>query len=914
MEAVCRAITFISYHIPLTADVGKKIPQYSTLGFFDGMLTERLYINCAESDLKTLWRYTVQRTAESEGKFSYQNIFGFSEDSWNHCTDEEFWKDDSDLDYPLLLVVFLQLSDYMTGDNGIEQQCKKFNHILQENLGADGKYYTYGTIDKNDFVVCLRCKNHTQALNAIKQLHNTGSSVVYSYSVLSVSNQVLNSMNENAYPYLFNQVVDSICLKGITNSFRSEEAITLDQRYHEFSDKLIEKLYIAEEREEALKTQKCCVYDILGDDDFRLIARKVNLGRLLREFGPEGLLGNYQGELRFYLYSSSLVLNTLTKESLPIDTAVRERTVSKMDEDMTSPLCDQLSQCMAHIFDTLQDGAADERTVTFCQALWQLLQSLKVLESAPTKKYDFYSLYHPFAMLADIMEEKMKRNQRVNNAEIYDFIHKISMTLHGTLRTDIQFFQIRDFNVIVHYAPAKLRAFYALWALKISAFYNSFERADKKYSFILSPGVYGGTHVKQLFKDYREPERLMLITTPERNLYIPRWLSLIIAHEVSHFVGRRIRERRFRNGVLVRLSAHIAALEMQRFWYMGIYNLTISSGRLLRTTRLRRQLKHELVRVNDEICEDNSADPYIYHSDKSHKIIRKAYRNLGNNGIIERIISECGEMLRGEIRREAEALGKDSSDIGHIQDVCNRRETEMLLFFQRFQSDALPDILAILHYICTETFADIIALLTLGLSPTEYIMSFVRSEDMKGEQDRKQEWTGVLPVRIAVTIGALMTVVHKNASWLADYEPEFTKAWAGSVMEDTLANMEKNSDSYNIMLQAWGYKTHLTWKKNNIESYRGLYDSSYMNETFSNKDLDFLNDKTVYGLLCEYMNKCADTYFKQIRRDAALRNMRKTLLDTYQKLAQGSVIEMMQEVERFLQENEKTSPFPLQRD
>lgn len=913
MAAVCRAITFISYHIPLAANTGK-IPQYSTLGFFDGMFSEPLCIDYAESDLKKLWRYTVRRTAESEGKFSYQNIFGFSEDSWNHCTDEDFWKDDSDFSYPLLFVVFLQLSDYMTGDNDIEQQCISFNHILRENLGTEGRYYTYGTIDKNDFVVCIRCREHKRALDAIKALHSVKNSVVYSYSVLSVSNKVLDNLTSEKYPYLFEQIVDSICLKGITNSFRSGEVITLDQRYYEFSDKLMDKLYTAEEKKEAQKKQEFCIYDILGDDDFRLIARKVNLGKLLKEFGAHGLLGDYQGDLRFYLYSSSLILNTLTEEPSGIDPAVREKTIQKMNEEMASPLCEQLSQGMSLIFQTLQDETADERTVTFCQALWQLLQSLKVLESAPTKKYDFYSLYHPFASLAGILEDKMSRNQRVNNPEIYDFIHKISMTLHGTLRTDIQFFQIRDFNVIVHYAPAKLRAFYALWALKLSAFYNSFEQTDKKYSFILSPGVFGGTHVKQLFKDYKEPERLMLITTPERNLYIPRWLSLIIAHEVSHFVGRKIRERMFRNKVMVRLSAHIAALEMQRFWYTGIHVLTVSSESLLRSTRLRSQLKHELVRVDDELCEGNSKDPYLYHSDQSRKIILQAYRYIGNNNIIGRIISEYGEMLRDEIRTEAENLGKDHSDINHIQDVCNRCEKEILYFFQRFQRDVLPEILDILHYICRETFADIIALLTLGLSPTEYIMSFVRSEDLRDEQDRKQEWTGILPIRIAVTIEALKTIVHKNAEWLANYEPKFTEEWDGIVLEDILATMENDSDEYNIMLQAWGYKEHLTWMNHNIAEYQGIYDANGMKETFSSIDLDFLNDKNVYGLLCEYMNKCADTYVQQIRKDEALRVMRKKLRDTYQKLSQGSVIEMMQEVERFLQENEKTAPFPLQRD
>lgn len=105
--------------------------------------------------------------------FTDQNIFGYSEDSWNHCTDEEFWKEDYDSEYPLLFVVFLQLSNCMADSTTIEQQCRAFNGVLQNSLEEGGKYYTYGTIDKNDFVVCIRCRNHTQALNAIKKLHNT---------------------------------------------------------------------------------------------------------------------------------------------------------------------------------------------------------------------------------------------------------------------------------------------------------------------------------------------------------------------------------------------------------------------------------------------------------------------------------------------------------------------------------------------------------------------------------------------------------------------------------------------------------------------------------------------------------------------------------------------------------------------
>lgn len=902
MEVVCRAITFINYHIPLTEDKGN-MPHYSTVGFFDGMFTESLTVDYEKADLKELWKYTVRTTAESQGKFSYQNIFGFSEDSWNSCTDEIFWQEKSDSDYPLLFVTFLQVSDYMAGDITIEEQCRMFNAVLQDMLGDKGRFYTYGTIDKNDFVVCIRCRDHTLALNAIKKLHSTKSSVVYSYSVLSVSNKILNVIDQQNYPDIFAQEVDSICLKGITNSFNPGKNITLDQRYYEFCKKLIGKLYLEDQEERDYR-----IYDILGDDDFRLIARKVNLGKLLNEFGENGLLGNYQGDLRFYLYSSSLVLNTQTERLPSIDSYVKSQTILQMNWEMRSPLCEQLSSQMTKIMKTLKDNEADERKVTFCQALWQLLQSLKVLESAPTKQYDFYSLYHPFAALVRILEDKMAQGNFVSNNEIYEFIHKISMTLHGTLRTDIQFFQIRDFNVIVHYAPAKLRAFYAIWALKLSEFYNSFGQTDKRYSFILSPGVFGETHVKQLFTEYDERERLMLITTPERNLYIPRWLSLIIAHEVSHFVGTRIRERMFRHKILLRLTAHIAALEMQKFWYIGMpSDMAISTEKLLQSTYLRNQLKKELVRIDDETCESMGDSLYLYHTGNSQDIIRKDYRYISDNGAAPKIMSEYGEMLRTYLLAEAKASRIENSGekVKRILDACNDRESQMLIFFERFQRDALSNVFGVLNFVCKETFADIVAVLTLALSPVEYVVSFVRSDYVDDDVNQDQNTMRLLPVRIAVTMNAVKTILHKNKEWLMNCEPEFMKAWEGDTFYDTIFQFDNNSEEQNIMIRTYGYKKNLKYHKRSIRNYIGMYNPDYKDETFSGKELDFLNDRNVFRLLSMYMNKCADTYFIQLKKYDGLRAMRKELLDTYQKLKCGSAVDVMQEVENFLQKHEQ---------
>ena len=177
------------------------------------------------------------------------------------------------------------------------------------------------------------------------------------------------------------------------------------------------------------------------------------------------MLNYNERDFRFYLFSSNLVLNTLISPNArnKVNENYKANVSNQMEREFQSPLCDQLEEDMSGIKKVLSQGkdlnySSIEKTKTFCNAIWQLLQSLKAIERAPTKKYDFWSLYQPLSMLIKILEEKLSKikaneyDEVSKYDEIYDFIHKISMTLHGTLRTDIQFFQIRDFNVVVHYA------------------------------------------------------------------------------------------------------------------------------------------------------------------------------------------------------------------------------------------------------------------------------------------------------------------------------------------------------------------------------------------------------------------------------------------------------------------------------
>lgn len=904
---ICRAITYINYHVPPVVE--KEVPPYITLGFFDGMLTERLEVSYEEQELKSLWKYGIKRTDKQLGQYSYQNIFCISRDEWNPCSDEKFWTEDTNKEYPLTFIVFLQLREYMAGDNAIEVQCRKFNDAALKRLGNDGLCYTYDTIDKNDFVVCLKCRQYNTAVNAIKSLHRTGAEIIYSYSVFSVSRKVLAELRDKRYQYIFEEEISSICLKGITNSYDLQNGVTLDQKYNEYCERLMDKLY--EEQEEEKKDFR--IYDILGDNDFRLVARYVKLGKLLEQFAPGGLMCYEEGAFRFYFFSSNVVLNTLPEETFgKINGDYIRNSDKTMKEKFCSPICDRLEARMTNIKQiVMEERQCDERVITFCHALWQLLQSLKPLETAPTKRYDFLSLYIPFSALVDILEEKLgkawepgaseKDKDFIGNEEIYNFIHKISMTLHGTLRTDIQFFQIRDFNVIVHYAPAKLRAFYSFWVLKLSDYYNEFNEQDKKnnYSFIFSPGMYQQTGVSELYMNYVETKRLMLIKMPERHLYAVRWLPVILAHEVSHFVGYASRQRIHRHFACLKVCTRVLFLETNFYrYFIGRWNWRPILEEGVRNLKLYDEMEKELEAEEFLIRTNSNLYPHEFHSENSIRIIEETFRN-GNGRFTDKIISDDSERMDSYLKncdkKDNMSTEQRCNELRRILEDSKLQYKKLLTLTQKFQFDLLPQLLEMLMYICKEAYADLIAILTLGLSPEEYIFSFIKGECNIQEGRVADEEEVMLVLRAGYTIQAVMNIVVHKPSCL---EGEFCVRWSGEVLKKLIMSLGIDTPEGKIAIDIYGYNSGIRDCNQEIQSYRPMYNG--WSGCFSNNIVDFFNDKVVWESLIGYLDQSARVYVEILSSKEQLRHMRQELRKTYDRVAKESVISMSQEIENFL--------------
>lgn len=929
MSEICRAITFINYHIPYRKTDDTEF-QYTTLGFFDGMETKGITVDYEKKGLFTLWQHILDKTVKNNGQYSYQNVFCFSDDDWNYCTDQKFWSEETDRDYPLTFVSFLQLGDYSVGLESIQQRCILFRDLIKGKLNGEGKVYVYGTIDKNDFVVCMKCMDYKKAVGIIQNMHRERK-VIYSYTVFSVLSSVLKKLSPNNYSGLFQQILPSICLKGVANSYDPLGQVTLGQRYRDFCMRLVSWIYDVPKNELSGKQKKKIVdpdangkeievdykiYDILGDNDFRLIVRNVNLGRLMQQFANDGML-SYTGRFfRFYLFSSSLMLNTETMENPDVEDVYLKRTLQCMETELRSPKCKLLEQTMEEIGNVIFTGGkyANEKLTTCWHAIWQLVQSMKALEAAPTKKYDFLSLYYPLYGLIDILKKKFSCMDDaqlwllVENDEIFEFIHKISMTIHGTLRTDIQFFQIRDFNVILHYAPAKLRAFYTLWTLKIKDYYNMFvgKAENNQYSFIFSPGMFSGTSVQQLFEKYDETHRLMLITVPERHLYVPKWLTIMLAHETSHFVGWKIRNRKYREEMWLKCCAKAFSLEMRHYIFANCPQKCQEYVRAYfrENNRYETVATEHLERIREELVQKECLWPHQFHSENSFRTIQDTFRRFGEI-YLGKVCAEEGERVAESIRHGLGLKGKPVGEsIGEAKELWKftiGMYRNMERFFDLFTGYFLMGFLRCCHYICAEVYADLNAILTLDLMPKDYLASFFSCElEQSYLESCSPDFNLLLPYRIALSIKTVVDVAGKTryGGWLKENEPAFYDAWSKEVFDRLPQEFGRGSCEAKLAIKCRKIFLSLQNFSDNMDKYGSVFKADKLEFHWSGSNL--LLEKGIWDCFLEYLEKCVKDYLDIAMGDKEIQQEKKRLKETYSKIAGASANQMMQEIEDFL--------------
>ena len=766
-HTVCRAFTL--YHDKIFANTSEEELQeqlkkdYLVIGYFDWFKTEKWDMNHYFS-LTKLFDYNNQISKEGTAFQSFQNVFGFrSDDEDSPCTDAEFWS--SENDDSLRFVLYLQMEKYRQG------QFDKLQEILNDKA-KDYSFVVYYTLDKNDFIICLKSNSYNTIIDVINNLYdkiNKGKIVkgesqedkdiiIYSYTCLIVKYDVINDPSSALIAEKDEvETINSICIKTILNNY-NEKYLPIKEKIHRFCCDLSDAFY-GDKAEVHRDGKEIVGYEILGDTDCRFIARDVPLNRLLHLFAKTGLLNRDHKLFKYCFVSSMTSLNKDTNKN----TVYRHITNYGVIPNRKAI---QIDRCrIDEIGERFENKNEYGHMLTL---LYQIYDYISFI-SYQTSKYEYVSLQQPFELLIKLIETALDNNETSDRPfeELYEYLSNMYSNIQENMRTDIRFYGLSDFSVMSYYSPTKLRSFYFSVINKIADYYKSMSAQDEKidYQFMIFFSNTATTNVTQLWKTKFDEDKLMMVKIAEKEFYEVKDLVFQLAHEAAHFVGNEdIRNREYRfyqyiNFLLARINEYIKKeigeeikfinsvremsgdnsinLEMllKKAFKCNPLHKFISENQIL----LNKRTQQMIVQANGQGFITN--EKYFYYTDIVKQIIGDY---LYNDSFVTDFIMEYYSCIFSFIKKELmKEINNDSISVEAAKDRIsqfNRIYEQLNDYIYEYSNQLLYAEIsdsAFAVNVLYEAYADVSAVLLFDLPATELCEIMYRRLDLSDEDYTK---------------------------------------------------------------------------------------------------------------------------------------------------------------------------------
>lgn len=836
-KTVCRAFTL--YHdkifaAPSEDDFQERLKKdYIVIGYFDWFKTTKWDMDSSFS-LTELFRYNNQISKEGTAFQSFQNIFGFRRDvDSSVCTDADFWSDECD--ECLRFVLYLQMENFRP------EQFSLIETILGEKA-INHSFVVYYTLDKNDFIVCLKSESYNNIINVINHLYDRINNevnrqgeaknenkdiIIYSYTCLIVKYDVLN----NPTSFLIaekeeEEIIHSICIKTILNNY-NEEHHSIKEKIHRFCCDLSKVFYGSKSREQ-IKNKEIVGYEILGDTDCRIIAREVPLNRLLSLFSTTGLLNRNNKLFKYSFISSMTSLNLDTKKNTEYCNienykSFANRTTIQISRDKIDAIDFKFEQ-------------NDIGYVHLITLLYQIYDYISFV-SYQTSKYEFVSLQQPFELLIRLIETALKNEEAFGRPfdELYEYLSNMYSNIQENMRTDIRFYGLSDFSVMSYYSPTKLRSFYFFVISKIAEYYKSMSEQDAEidYQFMIFFSNTATTNVTQLWKTKFDEDKLMMIRIAEKEFYEVKDLVFQLAHEAAHFVGNEdIRNRKFRfyqyvNFLLSRINVNIKKR----------INEELLPERT--TSNASDSIPFKIIKLLDEASKDNPLNLFlsnnqellsnrmqdVYKRAKKMNLITKEkhfyYMDIAksiiadylfNDSFVLNIFNEYYNCLFGNIKRNLMAKINDNAisiaDAKEVMKVFNILHSNLSEYIYGYQDQLLFAEIsdsAFAVNVLYEAYADLSAVLLFDLSATDFCEIMLKRLDLSDSEYYKN----MIFIRMCIVLKAMSSMVGKyeciNPSFASFFEkiPYYWEIKGNEQMNqfhENIKNVCKTMDDHEFFL------------------------------------------------------------------------------------------------------------------
>lgn len=834
---ICRPITFYNNFVPPSERIQKW--EYEALGYYDGIdIGENIITNDGNFNFTTLWENLENKVKDFCGCYNARTLFAFRfEDENIQVRDAKFWKKEQIKNnkivyYPFLFIMMVRLNLSAGNVKTFREEIEKYQS--SENL----LIITYLSLDNNDVIIAIKSKRYEDGAKFIFQLHynpkiankNEQMAIYDSFSVGGVKKEYVNSYDWKLFSR--EQNIERICIRVIEKAPGTIQMMKNAMNYC-FGDKV--------------KT-----YPVLGCEDEVFLLENIPADKFWKLYkDDEGILCNSNKGI----YQNS-VFGMTTLILQPVENREELIKICGKKKKKVKKMCEELRK------EFLAIGLNEKiREKMYLKSILQIINSLQKYENMDYVDYTYIVLYAPMNMLLELvkMEKENQKNEIEEQEEILHgisgFFYAINLLAQNSTRLERQFIQSVDLNARIYEAPVQLNAFYFAYFSLLRDILNKGVGEEYNYEFMICPGMAEYLNVQRVLPRASRKKRLLLVEIPEHQIYNVRNQLMVMAHEAAHFVGRDIRCREYRHELIVQVIAKSVStfliLDEEMHPYCAAKSIKKFEEKYLKA--LQNELEafyHELEEKNIRIGEDRFHTEYM----KDDLRIYAQSALLGKEDLWDEIGKEA-------LERFARSMELENLDIADKLLKLRQFKTEFLenkktfLIRMTIPETTLSDECCINNivdssiHLMKETFADIISVLLLQLSPEEYIESlFYSSEQVQELQGhiRLIEW------RIALVIRVMMYNIRGG----------FTVKWKLESLKH-MVELQVNEKQKKLAKRiVYLLENYLLTSKTIFEIYNE--DNQREMQVFGERrGTNRLYNKEVTNMFIDYLKQCCDKFYKK---------------------------------------------------
>lgn len=819
--------------------------KITCIGYYDGLDLEEIdnskFVDktCPEdmASITNLWYATGEKVAELPGGYSNQNI------GLIRCVEMEgqeeytrrYWQAEKTL--PFFSVAFLKLKDceqYITIGWEIEKRIFE-NEIV--NTEKTSIVLSYTTLDNSDMVLLLKGNDIATMEKTLHEIENRGD-ITYLHAILGIEEDYLQCCAGS------NKIAET--WKG-TKCFVDQEIKRIEMHLATNGEKHV-RTKIKSELERwnqgvwKIKGFENVTYSyVMGHGNINLTLRETDVQSLLILLLPGGFSthqnhayedGVYNIETSIFIEESPLSEKTDTADSQGVGTVTEANWCKRMIV--------KYSQSINDVF-----VRSDEGLYACYQALIQTLNSLDQYERFALSRDIFDIVLPSFRMFDDKIDkatEKMKAGEGSGILEslkdtMRRYLECVNSVIYHTIHTEQVYLMVPGYSGTSFSIPIKLKLFYTWYSYKITDLLND---ADKKHSYIIVPVIETRPKTSMIGVELESDGKVIHVCLSQRTLFQPRYLMIILAHEIGHYVGCDIRLREMRLDCILKTMAYFITEAIFPEEYVDD-SLSLCHFGLY--ARLRESITDHLPNDIGEIFQRKKAEltaGRYYVRDVEGPLMQWCSDLLMEEGlgkeIYDKIHTIPAEIL-SDVEQDEENYVKNMKYISEIQKRFERNRRRLS------STGTCKKIVAELITIYKEVFSDIVAITVLDCDRDEYRKAFYISE---GNNIFSNE--GVSPVEQEIRQDIMDLVMFLDA------EPE------GVLQEDMGLLSEAGYDEDNTL---YANLPRYVWLIEQLKEYAEECHKKIQERLSDQKRAAIVRDvRQIYRLLGDSDSEYASVYSK----------------------------------------------------